>query len=161
MTNNSRDTKGTILVIDDDEATRQALADLLASERYATIQAGDGVEALALLLATKGRLPEIILLDVQMTDMDGHAFRRAQSADEELASIPVLVMTAEPKFKGHAQAFRAAVLYKPFNADALFEAIAREIERGGKRVGRYHSSGVSSGVYPCADQALVRRRDSA
>lgn len=157
MTNISRDTKATILVIDDDDATRQALVSLLASESYATIEACDGVEALALLTATKGRLPDVILLDVQMADMDGHAFRRAQSADEELARIPVLVMTAEPNFKGHAQAFRAAVLYKPFNADALFEAIERELEGGGKRRARY----LASGVYPCADQALVRRRDSA
>ena len=58
----------TILIVDDEEGIRSALAGILEDEGYRTVSAGDGVEALAL---CKRELPSLVLLDIWMPRMDG------------------------------------------------------------------------------------------
>ena len=61
----------TVLVVDDDEATRGALISLLESEGYRALGVGDGAQALA---ACEKELPNLILLDLMMPVMDGWEF---------------------------------------------------------------------------------------
>lgn len=155
---NAIETAATILIVDDDDATRQALVGLLESEGYRALSAADGSIALAMMARMAGEeLPDLVLLDVQMVDMDGHAFRAAQRANAALSSVPVLVMTAEPRAREHATAFDARVLYKPFGAAALFDTIARELQRSESSRKRMPVSG----AYPRAHEERIRRRDSA
>jgi two-component system, NtrC family, nitrogen regulation response regulator NtrX len=58
----------TILIVDDEEGIRSALAGILEDEGYRTVSAGDGVEALA---TCKRELPGLVLLDIWMPRMDG------------------------------------------------------------------------------------------
>ena len=60
----------TILVVEDDDLLREALCDTLTFAGYSVVFACDGVEALALL---HRQLVDLVVSDVQMAAMDGHA----------------------------------------------------------------------------------------
>ena len=81
-----------VMVIDDDADIRECTADVLSDEGYLVHCAANGKDALDQLRS--GPLPEVILLDLMMPVMDGWQFRAAQTADPELAKIPVVVLTA-------------------------------------------------------------------
>ncbi len=82
----------TVLIVDDDEAIRDGVADLLEDEGYRVATASDGRAALDQL--QNGLRPSVIVLDLMMPGMDGWDFRRHQLEDDELKTIPVVVITA-------------------------------------------------------------------
>ena len=84
-----------ILVVDDNADVRGLLCALLELEGYITIAAQDGAEALELLAGIPP--PAVILLDFMMPDMDGLDVVAALRADPELASIPVVFVSASPE----------------------------------------------------------------
>jgi len=102
-----------VLVVDDDTATREALAELLSREGFATTQAADGREALDQLEG--GEEPCVVLLDWVMPRMDGESFLTARDSAPHLAAIPVVVMSAthDPAGDPRIQGFLA----KPFRVD--------------------------------------------
>jgi CheY-like chemotaxis protein len=112
-----------VLIVDDDEPTREALSELLAMEGYEVVSAANGRDALRLLRELQ---PCVILLDYAMPVMDGRAFREAQKADSRWADIPVILITAH-----HLTAFAErsidalGVLQKPINFDALEPLLER------------------------------------
>jgi CheY-like chemotaxis protein len=110
---------GCILVVDDERDIRDTIAELLADEGYAVEEAGDGAEAL-----TKARdcHPSVVLLDLMMPGMNGWEFRARQRGDPELASIPVIVLSALGKVSG---VDAAAYLQKPFGLEDLLTAVKR------------------------------------
>ena len=68
----------------------------------------------------------MILLDLFMPVMDGKEFRRRQLADEELAEIPVVVVSAAVGVEERIAALKvAAHLEKPLDIQVLFETVAR------------------------------------
>src|SRR5687768_603573 len=84
-----------ILIVEDDRATREGLVQLLELEGYDAVAVRDGAEALRL-LEDEGLIPCIILLDLMMPVVDGWEFRKRQLRNEAIASIPVVVLTADP-----------------------------------------------------------------
>ena len=79
-----------VLVVDDDRATRELLERFLHREGFVVHQAADGRDGLEL-----ARLlhPRVILLDVMMPQMDGWAVLSALKSDAELADIPVVMVS--------------------------------------------------------------------
>jgi CheY-like chemotaxis protein len=126
-------TRGTILIVENNEPLREAMADLFEDEGFAVRQASDGAEALALLRCAP--LPSLIVLDLMMPVMDGPAFRAQQLKDAALRQVPVLVVTAD---KRHDEAYYAALgdawLLKPFSIDELVATVARLTRRGTARI---------------------------
>jgi CheY-like chemotaxis protein len=110
---------GCILVVDDERDIREAIAELLEEEGYDVEAAGDGAEALDKARACH---PVVVLLDLMMPVMNGWEFRARQRGDPELASIPVIVVSALGKV---ADVEAAAYLQKPFELDALLDAVKR------------------------------------
>ena len=87
----------TILVVDDLATNRDLLVTILKYHGHHLIEAADGVEALAYLHGEgpykgKGK-PDVILLDLNMPRMSGHEVLTRIKGDEELRSIPVVVLT--------------------------------------------------------------------
>ena len=82
----------TVLIVDDRVANRRLLEALLAPEGYATLSAADGPEALAL---AARHTPDVVLLDVRMPGMNGHAVARALKALDETRHIPIILIGAE------------------------------------------------------------------
>lgn len=118
-------TDRSILIVDDDADVRECIGEALEAEGYRVAVASNGAEALHLLRNNMLR-PDLILLDIMMPVMDGRAFRVEQQHDPELASIPVLVFTAQGDHKRIAQELQAAgSLRKPLRLDELLSTIAR------------------------------------
>jgi len=112
---------GTILVVDDDRGAMEALSDILEFEGYHVERAQNGLQALEHLKETRP-VPDLIILDLLMPVMDGWEFRLRQKEDPELATIPVLVVTA---IGATAGIDAAGVLRKPVDIDALLRTVAR------------------------------------
>lgn len=83
---------GTILVVDDNPDTNDALVRLLRLRGYTVHGAFDGADALSQL--QQGLEPSLIILDLRMPVMDGREFLRAISADPRFAAFPVIVYSA-------------------------------------------------------------------
>lgn len=83
----------TILLIEDDCDVAEAMIDVLVDQGYLVAHAQNGLEALELL--HNELAPSIILLDLMMPKMDGRQFREAQLREPRLASIPVVVLSAD------------------------------------------------------------------
>jgi CheY-like chemotaxis protein len=82
----------TALIVDDDPAILDGLAEYLGHDGYWVVGAADGTEALALL--NSGVRPDVIVLDLLMPGMDGWDFRMAQLNKPSLATIPVVIISA-------------------------------------------------------------------
>lgn len=80
-----------ILIVDDDEANRVTLDAVLSPERYEVHLAGSGAEGCSIARAI---VPDLILLDVMMPDMDGFQVCRLLRADPVLGRVPILMITA-------------------------------------------------------------------
>lgn len=109
-----------ILLVDDDAAIRESLAELLEEEGYRVTSVANGIDALRLL--REGARPRVILLDLMMPLMDGWQFRIEQKKDPELAKIPVLVLTAA-RTAARAPVDAEGVIKKPIDFPSLLEAI--------------------------------------
>jgi CheY-like chemotaxis protein len=101
-----------VLIVEDDYAIRDALMQLLEDEGYAVAGAANGQEALDLL---RRHLPPcLILLDLMMPVMTGWEFRAEQQRDPALATIPVVVVSADRHALTTAADMDAvAILVKP------------------------------------------------
>jgi CheY-like chemotaxis protein len=84
----------TVLIVEDDADLRDAIADALAFGGHKTIPASNGRDALAILHRTPGI--DLIVLDLMMPVMNGWEFRERQLLDPEIASIPVVILSALP-----------------------------------------------------------------
>src|SRR5665213_3633188 len=89
-----------ILVVDDDRVNSELAKRTLQAQGYEVITAADGLQALEVL---RKKIPDGILLDVQMPNLDGYGFIKQKSQDPAFSKIPVIVLSAlgktEPLFK--------------------------------------------------------------
>jgi CheY-like chemotaxis protein len=116
-------TRGPVLIVEDHADSAQMLCDFLSFAEVPCVTAGDGRAALAALHAHR---PCLILLDLMMPKMDGFSFREAQQAlpDRELATIPIVALTAMPGHRDHAARMGAvASLQKPVDLDRLLALV--------------------------------------
>ena len=116
--------KARVLVVEDDRDIRDAVVEILQDEGYAVAAASDGQEALEHLHSGAPR-PDLILLDLMMPVMSGYQFRQEQLAIAELASIPVLVITADVNARAKVESLKAAgFVQKPLKIQPLLDRVA-------------------------------------
>ena len=121
------ETGGSVLLVEDDEDIRASVGEILRDEGFEVIAATDGNDALRLLRAAN-ELPRLILLDLMMPVMDGWACRTAQLADERLAQIPVVILSAATDVRRHAAQLHADdYLVKPLDVPLLLNAVERHL----------------------------------
>jgi len=121
----THETNGKILLLlEDDGATRQALAVLLRHAGYVVILAAHGREALDILRHAPP--PNAVLLDLVMPVLDGEQFLRQLKALPFLAAIPILVVTGSILTPQWAQAHGCAgLLHKPIEPEVLLQEVQR------------------------------------
>ncbi len=112
---------GHVLIVEDDADAREALAALLEGEGYQVLEAKHGGEALELLRRTPVC---IILLDIFMPVMNGHAFMLEQSRDPSISSIPVVMTADAAAARDAARRGVAEAMTKPLDHDRLLEVVA-------------------------------------
>ncbi len=118
---NAWDGAGGILVIDDDDANRELIAETLEAEGCEVRTAASGEAALQLLRSWS---PSLILLDLRMPQMDGFAFARAYH-ERAGPHAPIIVLTASWDGRGAAETIGAADnIAKPFNIADLLAAVS-------------------------------------
>jgi CheY-like chemotaxis protein len=111
----------TVLVVEDDPDIRDIVQDLLESEGYDVVPASHGRQALEFLAGVKKHAkPALVILDMMMPLVDGREVLQAMQRDADLASIPVLVISAIAREKPEGA---TAFLTKPVSLDKLFEAV--------------------------------------
>ncbi len=118
-----------VLVVEDDSALREALRDTLELSGYYVLEAKHGNEGLEVL--SEHRVG-IVVTDVQMRPMDGHALLSA--IKREYPATPVLLMTAFGMIDKAVEAMRAGAcnyLTKPFEPQELVAEVARWMLSGG------------------------------
>ena len=111
--------KGNILVVDDTPTSLRALSEVLAREGHQVRAVTSGARALQ---AARARLPDLILLDIMMPEMDGYEVCESLKADERTRDIPVIFISAldatDDKIKGFAVGGVDFVV-KPFQIDEV------------------------------------------
>jgi CheY-like chemotaxis protein len=112
----------TVMVVDDDDAIREALQDVLTDEGYDVIGASDGQEALECLNGEKR--PSAILVDLWMPVMDGWKFLDALLADSRFSRIPLVVLTAARDQRARELCV-AEVLTKPVQLHQVLGVLER------------------------------------
>lgn len=123
-----KDRSPTVLVVDDDAASRDLLSTSLKREGYHTIQASGGEEALQ--LARRLR-PDAITLDVLMPKTDGWAVLASLKDDPELCQVPVIMVTIAPDRAIGLSLGAAEVMTKPVNRTELSSLLRRLLSRDG------------------------------
>lgn len=116
-----------ILVVDDDDDSREMVGFLLQSWNYSVVEAKNGFEAIRL---TEKMRPEAILMDLKLPDMDGlEATSQIRQADE-IKNTPIFFLSgcAEPIFRQAALAAGAnEYLTKPLDFDRLRAALEKYV----------------------------------
>jgi two-component system cell cycle response regulator DivK len=121
-----------ILVVEDNEKNMKLFRDVLLAAGYCTLEATTGGEAVE--LATE-HVPDLVLMDIQLPDIDGVEALGRLRADRRTASMPILALTAQA-MEGDRERFLAAgfdgYLSKPVDI-AEFVATVKGYCEGGNR----------------------------
>ena len=121
-----------VMVVDDSVTVRKVTARLLERQGMDVLIAKDGVEAVALL---QERRPDVMLLDIEMPRMDGFEVARQVRHDDQLADLPIIMISSRTgsKHTDHAEELGVnRFLGKPFQENELLGAIDELV---GARVG--------------------------
>lgn len=115
-----------VLLVEDDDELRTALAELLKLDGYRVREARNGAHALRVLRDEKESRPLAVLLDLTMPTVDGWEFRRALADLPDYADVPVVVISAVDEDIAR-RAGLAAVEYlrKPVDLETLLVILAR------------------------------------
>ncbi len=119
-----------ILVIDDNPADAELMTEFLAQSGVRRVQAvSEGAQALLLLRSAargEGKLPHVILLDLNMPRLDGRALLGKLKGDSQLHSIPVVVFTTSRSPRDIARCYELganSVVSKPSNLHEFESAL--------------------------------------
>ncbi|TVP42871.1 MAG: hybrid sensor histidine kinase/response regulator [Gemmatimonadales bacterium] len=147
----------TVLVVDDNPDVRTYVRSILEAT-YRVIEAGDGRAGLE---AARAALPDLIVADVMMPELDGLALSRALKDDPMTDAVPVLLLTARAAPEDHVAGFETgadAYLVKPFDP-AVLEARARALLAQRQRLReRFGRSGAAPPVAPPATPSPLEGR---
>jgi DNA-binding response OmpR family regulator len=113
-----------VLIVDDDSRMRNVVRTILEDEGFVVSEAADGSEAIQ--VASRDRLPNLIVLDVMMPERNGWECLTDLKSHSRLRHIPVILMTSrgehDDQFRGMAQGADGYIV-KPFEPDSLVKAV--------------------------------------
>jgi CRP/FNR family transcriptional regulator, polysaccharide utilization system transcription regulator len=120
-----KNSKGLVLLIEDDPDVRRFASLVLELEEYSVLQAENG--EIGLELARRNDC-ELVLLDLRLSGLDGWTVLKELKEDPNLSNIPVFVFSASADLMFREKAMRlgaADYLLKPLSAASLRDAVAR------------------------------------
>jgi CheY-like chemotaxis protein/CRP-like cAMP-binding protein len=119
----------TILIIEDDTVLRETTAEILELESYKVITAANGKRGIEL---AKIIIPDIIVCDIMMPEIDGYDVLKLLSEDEKTKRIPFIFMSAKTEIKDIRKGMDLGAddyLTKPVNDELLISAIESRLAK--------------------------------
>jgi len=123
---------GKILIVDDDVDTLKLVGLMLQKQGFQILAANNGVQGLEQALA---EIPDLILLDIMMPEMDGYEVARRLRENPDTASIPILMFTAKTQLDDKVTGFEAGAddyLTKPTHPSELIAHVKALLARSTK-----------------------------
>ena len=117
------DTKKTILIVDDSEFVRSYHSYILEEANFQVVTAVDGSDGLEKLYTNSC---DLVLSDINMSNMDGYEFIRRIRADKRYSALPIIIVSTESEARDKMKGFEAgANLYivKPSSPEMMVENI--------------------------------------
>lgn len=116
-----------ILVVDDDVAVTKLLESLLTSNGYTVLVAHDGLDGM---VQVRKSLPDLIILDIMMPEINGYDVCRDLKFDERFKKIPIIVSTSreqelDPRI---GQLMGIDYMHKPVDSKLLLEKIQKALK---------------------------------
>lgn len=115
--------KKKILLIEDNEQNRYLATFLLQHNGYEVVTALSGAEGITMAATTR---PDLVLLDIQLPEMDGHAVARILKSDDQLKFIPIVAVTSYAMVGDREKCIAAGIegyIEKPINPDTFVQEI--------------------------------------
>ena len=122
-------TKGTILLVEDEDTLRRVMKDLLEQEGYVICEARDGAEALE---QVDRHNPDLVLLDLNLPNVDGYSVLTQLRSRPATADLPVVVLSARGDEDSEVRVLQLGAtdfLTKPFRPRALSARLAATLNR--------------------------------
>lgn len=140
-----------ILIIDDDESINELIKVNLELSGYGTLNALDGVKGYAI---AKQELPDLIILDVMMPEIDGYTVAKRIRENESTKDIPILMLTALNMLQDKVKGFDIGIddyLVKPFEMQELLVRVRALL----KRVNQIPKSLATKEIFTVGDITLL------
>ena len=115
--------KKTILIVDDSEFVRSFHCHILEQAHFRTITAVDGSDGLEKLFTNAC---DLVLTDINMSNMDGYEFIRRVRADGKYGTLPIIIVSTESESKDKMKGYEAGAnlyLVKPSSPEMMVENI--------------------------------------
>jgi len=120
----------TILIVEDNEKNMKLARDLLQAKGYATLEAVNGIDGVRL---AKQHVPDLVLMDIQLPDINGIEAYEQLRADASTAAIPIVAFTASVTPVDRTRVMQAGFdgfLSKPINIKEFLSTVKRMVEAG-------------------------------
>lgn len=121
--------KGTILVVDDDDAIRGLIKAVLEDSGFTVIEARDGEDAVTV---TRNQSPHLILLDVMIPRIDGYTICRELKSSSLTRHIPIIFVTVKDQAQDRIEGFKIGAddyITKPFSPLELVARVEAVLNR--------------------------------
>ncbi len=118
-----------ILLVDDADVFRQSVANLLRTRGHEVIEAADGLAGVKL---ARAHLPDVVVSDIVMSQVDGYAMTALLRQHPATADIPLVLMTGDADLKGMRKGMTLGAddyIAKPFKLDELVAALELRVHR--------------------------------
>ena len=153
-------TSGTrLMLVDDSQDLLDFLREALTGEFTEIITATSGNKALAIL--NTGKLPDIIVSDVNMPDGDGYRLCSALKGNERYSHIPIVLLTARGDGQSQIDSYKAgadAFMAKPFEVDTLLELLKGMLRKKKEIKKKYlDNEGVFTSEYGSNEEGFIIR----
>jgi signal transduction histidine kinase len=130
----------TVLVIEDTVSVLHTILDILKTEQHQVRGASSGQDGLR---QARQLLPDVVICDIMMPDLDGYAVLRALRADSRTATIPVIFLTAKGERTDMRQGMELGAddyIPKPFEPLELLRAVRTQLDKQAAIAEKYESS---------------------
>ena len=121
----------TILIADDYDDNRELLRLLLQAADYSVCEARNGFECVQ---SAREILPDLIMVDLSMPELDGWEVVKTLKADSATAHIPFVAVTAHTHRERALREGFSAFVPKPFKTEEMLETIARLVKQSVMRM---------------------------
>ena len=131
----------TVLVVEDNEANMKLAASLLEARGYQVLQARTAEESLKIV---ERQPPDLILMDISLSNLDGLSATRVLKEDPGTKQIPIVILTADAMKNDEVKARKAgcdAYLSKPVDTDKLYKTLTTLLSTNRSQDSERYSSG--------------------